>query len=97
MEIKTKPTGIGWRLTGAAIGPFVLASAYLLFSHWRSDWFGAFSDYAGMAVSVLAGAAFVAILPIRPLQRVVSLALYIPLLATLLFFYTFLVYRCSFP
>lgn len=88
-QIETRRRGFGWRLVGAAIAPFVVASAYLFFTRWPSYRFTAFSDDSALAVSVLAGAAFVAVLPIRPLQRVLALICYMPLLAVVLFFYTF--------
>jgi len=88
-QAEPRQSGFGWRLAGAAVAPFVLASAYLTLTRWPSYRFTTFSDYAGLAVSVLAGAAFVAVLPIRPLQRVLSLLIYVPVLAVLLFFYTF--------
>jgi hypothetical protein len=76
-----------WRLVGAVIAPFLVASAYLFFTRWPSYRFTTFSDYAGLAASVVVGAVFVAILPIRPLQRIVSLIIYVPVLAVLLFFF----------
>jgi hypothetical protein len=87
-QIETRQR-FGWQLVGAAIGPFVVASAYLFFTRWPSYRFSTVSDYVGLAVSVLAGAAFVAVLPLRPLQRVLSLIVYVPVLAVVLFFYTF--------
>jgi preprotein translocase subunit SecY len=88
-HIEPRPSGFAWRLLGAGVAPFIVASAYLLFTRWPSYRFTKFSDYAGLGVSVLAGAAFVALLPIRPVQRVLSLLLYVPLVAVLLFFYAF--------
>jgi hypothetical protein len=88
-QIETRRRGFGWRLIGAGMAPFVLASAYFVLSRWPSYRFTTFSDYAGLSVSVLAGAAFVGVLPIRPLHRVLSLLVYVPLLAIVLFFYTF--------
>jgi hypothetical protein len=88
-QIETRRRGFGWRLVGAAIAPFVVASGYLIFTRWPSYRFTTFSDYAALAISVLAGAIFVAVLPIRPVQRALTLLFYVPLLATVLFFYTF--------
>lgn len=88
-QIETRRRGFGWRLVGAAIAPFVVASAYLFFTRWPSYRFTTLSDYTALAISVLAGAVFVAVLPIRPHQRVLSLFFYVPLLAVALFFYTF--------
>jgi hypothetical protein len=65
-----------------------VASAYLFLTRWPSYRFTTFSDYAGLGVSVLAGAAFVALLPMRRMHRAVALLLYIPVVAVLLFFYT---------
>jgi hypothetical protein len=88
-QIETRGRGFGLRLLGATVAPFVVATAYLFFTRWPSYRFTTFSDYAALAVSVLAGAVFVAVLPIRPHQRVLSLFFYVPLLAMVLFFYTF--------
>ena len=88
-QIETRQRGCGWPLVGAAAAPFVVASVYLFFTRWPSYRFTTLSDYAGLGVSVLAGAAFVATLPIRPLLRALALALYVPLIGAALFFYTF--------
>src|ERR1041385_6264723 len=72
-QIETRGRGFGLRLLGATVAPFVVATAYLFFTRWPSYRFTTFSDYAALAVSVLAGAVFVAVLPIRPHQRVLSL------------------------
>ena len=58
-------TGFAWRLACAAIAPFIVESGYLFLSRWPSYRFTTFSDYAGFVVSIFAGAAFVAILPIK--------------------------------
>src|SRR6266567_1760528 len=79
----------GWRLVGAALAPFVVVSAYLIFTRWSSYRSTAFGDYVCLTFSVVAGAVFVVMFPIRPLHRALSLLVYIPLLATVLFLYTF--------
>ena len=89
VQTDMKPLEFGWRLIGAALVPFAMISGYLFFTRWPSYQFTTFSDYAGLAVSVLAGAVFVAILPLRPLQRLLSLVCYVPLLTILLVYYTF--------
>jgi hypothetical protein len=88
-QIATRPRGFGWRLVAAALAPFAAASVYLFLTRWPSYRFTAFSDYAGLAVSVLVGAVFIATLPIRAPYRVLSLLLYLPVIAALLFFFTF--------
>jgi len=88
-QTETSQTGFAWRLACAAIAPFIVESGYVFLSRWPSYRFTTFSDYAGFAVSIFTGAAFVATLPIRPLQRIFSLLLYIPALAAVLFFYDF--------
>ena len=85
----TRPRGFGWRLVAAALAPFIAASIYLVLTRWPSYRFTAFSDYAGLTVSVLVGAVFVATLPIRPPYRVLSLLFYLPVIAALLFYFTF--------
>ena len=88
-QIETRRRRLGRLLFGAATAPFVLASAFLFFTRWPSYRFTTFSDYAALAVSVLAGAVFVAVLPISSHQRILSLFIYVPLLAMMLIFYTF--------
>jgi hypothetical protein len=83
-EIATRPRGFGWRFVAAVIAPFV----FLSLTRWPSYRFTAFSDYAGLAVSVLIGAAFIATLPIRTRYRVLALLVYIPGVAELLFYFT---------
>jgi hypothetical protein len=85
---ESKLLGTRWRLIGAAIAPFVVASAYLWLTRWPSYRFTALSDFVGLAVSVLVGTVFVTILPIRPIHRLASLAVYVPTIAVLLFFYS---------
>jgi hypothetical protein len=89
-QVEVKPRGIVWRVIAAALTPFAAASVYLIFSRWPSYHFTTFSDYSGLTISVLIGALFVATLPIRFSQRIFWLAIYIPLFAALLFFFTFL-------
>ena len=88
-HVQATQAGFGCRLVGAAVAPFVLASAYLVLTRWPWYRFTASSDYAALVVSLLAGAALVAMLPIRPLHRVLSLLVYVPAVGVLLFFYTF--------
>jgi hypothetical protein len=75
-------------LVAAVLALFVSSSVYLIFSRWPSYRFTTFSDYAGVAVSILIGAVFIATLPISARQRVLSLLIYVPVLAVLLIFYT---------
>ena len=88
-KVETKQIGFAWRAAVAALAPFAVESAYLFFTRWPSSRFTTFSDYAGLSVSVLAGAVFVARLPIRPVERVVLLLVYVPTFAGLLFIYSF--------
>ena len=88
-RLERNPQGLVWRVGAAIAAPFLVASAYLLFTRLSRVGSTALSDYAGLAVSVFAGGVFVASLPIRPAFRVLSLLVYVPLLAVLLFFYTF--------
>ena len=88
-QVTTSRKAIGWRLIAAVLMPFVVISPYLIWTRWPSYSFTAFSDYAGLGLSVLAGAVFIAILPLRPLHRVLFLIVYIPLFAVMLFFYIF--------
>lgn len=84
-QIEPKRSGFRRRAVGAIVTPFVVMSAYLIFTRYSSY---QFSDYAALAVSVFAGAAFMTLLPIRPIQRVLLLLVYIPAVAALLFFYS---------
>jgi hypothetical protein len=88
-QIATSLRGFRWRLIAAAIAPFAAASVYLFLTRWPSYRFTAFSDYAGVAVSVLIGAVFIATLPIRASYRVVSLLVYLPVIGALMFFFAF--------
>lgn len=88
-RIEARHKGLGWRLAGATITPFVVASFYLVLTRWPSYRFTTTSDCAGLAVSVLAGSAFVALLPMSRLHRVISLLVYVPAFVVVLFFYTF--------
>jgi hypothetical protein len=83
-QIEAKRSGFGWRVVGTIVTPFVVASAYLVFIRWSSHRFTTSSDYVALGVSVFAGAVFVALLPIRPLQRVLLVLVYIPAVAVLL-------------
>jgi hypothetical protein len=76
-------------LVAAGLAPFAAASVHLLLTRWPSYRFTAFSDYAGLAISVLVGAVFIATLPIRVSYRVVSLLAYLPAIGTLLLFFMF--------
>ncbi len=87
-QLEPKAGGFGWRLGAAAWVPFAVASVYLLLSRWPSHRFTTFSDYVAFAVSILAGAAFIATLPIRGSFRAFCLLLYIPLFAVLVVFFS---------
>jgi hypothetical protein len=85
----TRPKRLGWRLAAAVLAPFAVASVYLFLTRWPSYRFTAFSDYAGLSVSVLIGAAFIAMSPIPAHLRVFSLLLYVPVVAAMVIFYGF--------
>ena len=76
-------------MIAAALAPFATASVYLFLTRWPSYRFTTFSDCVGLAVSVLAGAVFIATLPIRTSCRVVSLLVYLPVIGALLLVFTF--------
>ena len=80
---------IGWRLTGAVLAPLVLFSAYLFFTRWPTRLDSGGTDWIALAISSLAGAAFIALLPVQPVLRTVLAVLYVPLTGVLLFFYGF--------
>lgn len=84
---ETKSTHIGWRLVAATAAPFAVASLYLFISRWPSDRSSNLTDYAALAISILAGAAFIATLPIRGHWRILSLILFIPVTAVMLAYY----------
>lgn len=81
--------GLGWRLVAAALSPFAIVSIYLFLTRWPSYRFSALSDHAALAGSVLVGAAFIATLPVRAQHRALSLLVYLPVMAALVFFYAF--------
>ena len=78
------PAGFRWRFGVAALAPFVVASVYLAVSRRPPHQWTAIGDYAALAVSILLGAAFLVSLPIRGYFRVMSILIYIPVLAVLL-------------
>jgi hypothetical protein len=85
-----RSNGLAWRLALATLLPFILASACLFFTHyWPSNRFTVLSDYVGLGLSVLVGAAFIAMLPLRTHLRILFVIVYVPLVAALLLFYTF--------
>lgn len=86
----TKQQSSAWRIAAAAVAPFVVASSYLFFSRWPSYRFTGLSDTIGLGVSLLAGAAFIAIMRISIQKRIACLLVYLPVFAALLFYYTFL-------
>jgi hypothetical protein len=89
-QFETRTRGFRWRLTTAALAPFVASSVYLIFSRWPSYRFTTFGDYVSLVVSIIIGAAFVATLPISLRQRLLWLLIYIPVCGAVLFFFTFL-------
>jgi hypothetical protein len=89
-DIGTKQKRFGWRLAGAAVSPFVVESGHLFFTRWPSDRSTTLSDWAGATASLLAGAIFVALLPLAMRWRVVSLLIYLPVVFALLIVYDFL-------
>ena len=89
METANTFRGLKWRLVAAALSPFVVASVYLVLTRWPSYRFTTFSDYVAFGASVLVGSIFIATLPIRTYQRALSLLIYVPAVAALVFFYTF--------
>jgi hypothetical protein len=76
-------------LAGASLAPFALMSVYLFFTRWPSYRFSALTDYVALGGSVLAGAALVALLPLRISLRALLLLVYLPLISRLLFYYVF--------
>src|SRR5690242_9332242 len=84
-KLSTKMVGL--RATAAVVLPFALMSVYLLLSRWPSRWFTTLSDYAAGAVSLLAGSALIATLPISREVRLLLLLFYVPMLCFLLFLY----------
>lgn len=89
MKITETFRGFGWRLIAAVFLPLITISVYLLFTRWPSYRFTAVSDYAALGFSVLVGAMFLATLPIRTFQRALSLLVYVPVVAILVFLYMF--------
>ena len=84
-----KSTSIGWRLTGAVFAPFVLLSAYLVFTRWPSRLDTGTGDWFALIISSLAGATFIALLPVQLVLRAALAVVYVPLSGVILFFYAF--------
>ena len=89
-ENDTVQKGFRSRLIAAALGPFAAASVYLLLSRLPSYRFSTLSDNIALFISVVFGVVCVLSLPIRPLQRVLALLFYVPVIAMLLYFFSFL-------
>ena len=87
-HIVSKWTGIGWRVLGAAVGPFFVLSVYLFLTRWPSSRFTTFTDYAGLAGSGLVGVAFILTLPIRVVLRLLLTLVYIPVVGLFLWLFT---------
>ena len=83
------PRGFRWRLLAAVFAPFVAVAVYLLLTRGPLHHFTDLSDYAALAASAFVGAAFVATLPIRASYRALSVFVYLPVVALLLFYFTF--------
>ncbi len=85
---ETASRGVAWRVVAAALLPFAAQSIYILFTRWTFC-FNPWSDVASHAISLLIGAWCVWSLPIALSRRVLALLLYVPIIAFLLYYYTF--------
>ena len=74
-------------LCAAAVVPFIPLSVYLYLIERFSFHATAFESYVALAMSVLAGALFVMMLPISWRWRGLALLIYVPIFSGLLFFY----------
>jgi hypothetical protein len=72
---------------GAAFGPFLVGSAYLMLSRWPKGLFTTTCDWVALAVSVLIGASFILCMPLGLSFRIFLICLYVPLFACLLLLY----------
>jgi len=79
--------GFTWRLVAAGVVSFLVQTLYLFFSRWPSYRVTEFSNYAGLAVSVLVGVPFIATLPLRVDARILAAIIYIAAILPLLWFY----------
>jgi hypothetical protein len=87
--VETKHRRFGWCLAAAVLLPFALESLYLFFSRWPSNHNTEFSDLAGSIISLLLGASFIVLLPIRLRWRLISVVLYVPLMLSMLSVHAF--------
>ena len=78
---------IGWRLAGMVFGPVFLFSGWLFFTRWPTRFDTGVMDWAALAISSLAGAALIAVLPATPVLRTIAALVYVPLIGVFLFFY----------
>jgi cytochrome c oxidase subunit IV len=85
-EVKPR---LRWHLCAAAFVPFIPLSVYLYLIERFSFHAIAFESCVVLAMSVLAGAVFVMMLPISWRRRALALFIYVPVLSALLFFYAF--------
>jgi hypothetical protein len=89
-HIEARRGSFSWRLACAALLPFIVDSIYLFFSRWPSYRFTEFSDSAGGIASIVSGAVFIVLLPIRIRWRIITLFVYVPVLFGALFIYSLL-------
>ena len=77
------------RVAGAILVPVLLLSAYLLSTRWPWPFESGVADWLALAVCSLAGAVFIALLPLRSISRIVLVLLYVPLCYAALISYCF--------
>jgi hypothetical protein len=87
--IETRQRVFLWRLVSAIVVPLSLESAYLIFTRWPSYRVTALSDYASWAAEIIIGPIFIATLPIRLHWRILWVLVYIPVMGSVLFYFSF--------
>ena len=89
-RVETASQGFAWRVIAAALLPFAFQASYILLTRWALR-FNGWTDVASHAISVLIGAWCVWSLPVALSRRVLALLLYVPLVAFLVWYFSWMI------
>jgi hypothetical protein len=76
---RSRSLNILWHLLAAALGPFVVDSAYLLCTGWLYHGSGNHSGAPAFIIGIALGGYFILTLPLHWSVRIIFLVIYIPL------------------
>lgn len=74
--------------TAVVLGPIAVASLYLGLSRWPQRWFTPASDYIALGIAVVIGAAAVLVVAAGYWQRVLAIAVYLPVAVAVVTIYS---------